>query len=160
MKRQLPRTYVRAVTLMTRSRVHLAKAREDLLAARDILDELSPAEQSQMVEKTLAQPQSFSEEREVTGNSAGDDTPQGEWVLISDRIVVSPGLGRFHPLELEEGEQVTEGALLGHIRENGLVEPVVARVTGTFAAWMVSRGQRVHTGEPLARLEGHPDLRE
>jgi biotin carboxyl carrier protein len=142
---------------MTRGRVHLTQARDDLLAAHEILEELSRAEGSKTVEKAIAQPESSSEELEAAGRtSAEDDTPLGEWVLIPDRLVVSPGLGRFHRLDLEEGQVIKEGVLLGHIRENGLVEPVIARVGGAFVAWMVSEGERVHPGEPLARLGGSP----
>jgi biotin carboxyl carrier protein len=140
---------------MTRSRVHLAKARDDLLAAHEIFEELLLAERSDTTENSPAQPESASEEWEAADStSAEEDSPQGERVLIPDRLVVSPGLGRFHRLDLEEGQQVEEGVLLGHIRENGLVQPVVARVAGTFVAWMVSEGERVRAGVPLARLGG------
>jgi biotin carboxyl carrier protein len=160
MKRELPRTHERAVTLMARGRVHLAKAREALVAAHEIFEELSREERSNGTKET-AQPESSSEEWETAARSfAEDDTPLGEWVLIPERIVVSPGLGRFNPVFLEKGQQIKEGVLLGDIRENGRVEPVVARVGGTFLAWMVSEGKRVHPGEPLARLGRSPDFRE
>jgi biotin carboxyl carrier protein len=161
MKRELPRTYARAATLMTRGRAHLAKAREALSTAHEIFEELSRVERSDVTKETAAQPESSSGEWGAADSASVDgDSPQGEWILIPERLVVSPGLGRFHRLDLEEGQQVKEGVLLGHIRENGLVEPVVARVGGTFVAWMVSEGERVHPGEPLARLGRSPHLQE
>jgi biotin carboxyl carrier protein len=160
MKRELPRTYERAVTLMARGRAHLAKAREAILAAHEIFEEVSREERSYGTKETAAQLESSGEREAAAGTFAEDYAPQGEWVLIPERIVVSPSLGRFHPVYLEEGQQIKEGVLLGDIREDGRVEPVVARVGGTFLAWMVSDGKRVHPGEPLARLGTPPDLRE
>jgi hypothetical protein len=108
MKRELPRTYVRAVTLMARGRVHLASARsESLLTAYEIFEELSREERSNGTKETAAQPESSSQEREAAARTFAEvDTRQGEWVLIPERIVVSPGLGRFHPVYLEEGPQI------------------------------------------------------
>jgi biotin carboxyl carrier protein len=161
MKRELPRTYARAATLMARGRVHLAKAREALLTAHEIFEELCREERSDGTKETTTQPESSSEEREAAARTfAEDDAPQGEWVLIPERIVVSPGLGRFHPVAFKEGQQIKKGVSLVDIRENGRVDPVVARVGGTFLAWMVSEGKRVHAGEPLARLGRFPNPRE
>lgn len=76
-----------------------------------------------------------------------------ELIAITERIVVSPATGRFHPHPPEvfttEGEWVNEGQTLGEIRNGGEAVPVVSAFTGWMMGMLPIPGQPVRTGDPL-----------
>lgn len=80
--------------------------------------------------------------------------PEGEHVALRDRFVVAPARGRLHPEQLEAGQQVEDGMVIGRIRNGPDEYPVVAHVTAKFGSWLVSEGERVFPGSLLARLDG------
>lgn len=76
-----------------------------------------------------------------------------ETVSISERVVVSPATGKFHPhppdVFTTEGEWVNEGQTLAEIRNGGDHVPVVSAFTGWMMGMLAIPGQPVRTGEPL-----------
>jgi HprK-related kinase A len=77
---------------------------------------------------------------------------QGEFLSMGERLVVSPGWGRFRAEDVGEGGAVERGSRLGTVILAGRETPVVAPVSGTLVAWLVWEGERVAPGRPLARL--------
>lgn len=76
-----------------------------------------------------------------------------EAIPMTERVVVSPATGRFHPCPPEvfttEGEWVTEGQTLGEVRNGGDIIPVVSSFTGWMMGMLAIPGQPVRTGEQL-----------
>jgi [acyl-carrier-protein] S-malonyltransferase len=76
---------------------------------------------------------------------------QGEHLYVSERLVVSPGAGIFHPIDLPElqvGCRVEVGTLLGTVGPSEVRSPFAGRLEGTLA----HPGERVQTGQPIAWL--------
>jgi len=82
----------------------------------------------------------------------GFESPLGEALPPVDGLVVSPGWGRLVPSALEEGESVTVGTVIGHLREAGEMIPLVSHLTGAFVRWLALTGERVPPGRPLAMI--------
>ena len=83
-----------------------------------------------------------------------EHAPQGENVPeIRERVVVAPGVGRFHPFPPEtfatEGEWVEPGQALGEVRLNGTSVPVVSPFRGWVMGMLALDGQPVLEGEAL-----------
>jgi hypothetical protein len=78
--------------------------------------------------------------------------PEGEFVSIPERVVVSPTWGRFHGEALEAGALVPMGAVIGRIREGTEETYLYAPVNAAFVAWLVRDRERVRPGTALARL--------
>ncbi len=70
------------------------------------------------------------------------------------RIVVAPAAGVFEPAPVQA---VAAGARVGVVRGRRDEAPVVAPYGGTLVEWLVSAGDPVQPGQPLARLHPHPD---
>lgn len=77
---------------------------------------------------------------------------QGEHPPITERFVVAPAWGRIQSGALTEGEVVECGSVVGHVRENGHKLPLVAHIRAAFVSWLVSEGERVGPGTPVAVL--------
>lgn len=78
--------------------------------------------------------------------------PFGEWLSISERLVIAPMWGRFDAEPIAVGQMLHAGTILGHLSDNGHRIEIVSHVTGDFAGWLVRNGERVHPGMALARL--------
>jgi hypothetical protein len=78
--------------------------------------------------------------------------PQGEFLSIRERLVVSPGWGRVHEEAFEEERPLERGFVLGRIREGGIDTPILSPQRGIFLRWLVRDGERVSPGSPLALL--------
>jgi [acyl-carrier-protein] S-malonyltransferase len=76
---------------------------------------------------------------------------QGEHLYVSERVVISPGLGVFQPapeLELGAGTAIEVGTLLGTVAGTEVRSPFAGRLEGALA----QPGERVQTGQPIAWL--------
>ncbi len=73
-----------------------------------------------------------------------------------ERLVVSPGGGRFYPREPEvvttEGEIVFAGQVIGDVEHSGDRIPVTSPFTGLLMALMAGSGERIRAGQPVAWL--------
>jgi [acyl-carrier-protein] S-malonyltransferase len=72
------------------------------------------------------------------------------------RVVVAASAGMFNPAEdLEEGDSVTAGQVIGHIvTRQGAVE-VPAHAAGLLTEWLAHYDDPVAPGQPVARIGGH-----
>jgi [acyl-carrier-protein] S-malonyltransferase len=72
------------------------------------------------------------------------------------RVVVAASAGMFHPAEdLEEGDSVTAGQVIGHIvTRQGAIE-VPAHAAGLLTEWLAHYDDPVAPGQPVARIGGH-----
>jgi hypothetical protein len=77
---------------------------------------------------------------------------QGEYVDMSERLIVSPRWGRIRHSEMTEGQAVERGGVIGHVKEAGDEVPLLSHVAGFFAGWLVFDGDRVSPGKALARV--------
>jgi [acyl-carrier-protein] S-malonyltransferase len=68
------------------------------------------------------------------------------------RVVVSPARGTVSPAEVAEGSRLPAGSPLGLIRSRREEVNVSAAYDGVLAEWLVQEGDRVDTGDPIARL--------
>ncbi|MDQ3957913.1 MAG: hypothetical protein M3273_06270 [Actinomycetota bacterium] len=81
-----------------------------------------------------------------------NDRPQGEFLSIAERLVISPGWGRIRAGAIEAGQQIDQGAEIARLSENGDDVPLVAHCRGAFLGWLVQDGDRVSPGRAVARL--------
>jgi hypothetical protein len=77
----------------------------------------------------------------------------GEFLSISERIVVAPSWGRWVAEPLCEGDRVAAGAVVGRVLDNGTATMLVAPVDGVFQGWLTDQGVRVRPGTALARFQ-------
>jgi hypothetical protein len=76
----------------------------------------------------------------------------GEFITMSERLIVSPTWGRLEGRPILKGQQIEQGAVIGHIVENAERAPLLSHTSGVFLGWMASEGERVPPGRPLARV--------
>jgi len=72
------------------------------------------------------------------------------------RILVAPLGGTFEATPAREGDNLAAGAVLGRVVTKREAQDVVAAHGGTLLEWLVSDGDPVSPGQPLARL--HPEV--
>jgi len=74
---------------------------------------------------------------------------EGEHLFSTDRLVVSPSAGMFKPVSnLEIGEKVSNGQLLGHV---GTVE-IHSPFSGELMGWIAVTEERLTASQPVAWL--------
>jgi len=74
---------------------------------------------------------------------------EGEHLFSTDRLVVSPSAGMFKPISnLEIGEKVSNGQLLGHV---GTVE-IHSPFSGELMGWIAVTEERLTASQPVAWL--------
>ena len=74
---------------------------------------------------------------------------EGEHLFATDRMVVSPATGVFTPMtDVEPGQTVITGALLGHIGATEIRSPF----SGEFMNWLAVENERVTASKPIAWL--------
>jgi [acyl-carrier-protein] S-malonyltransferase len=71
------------------------------------------------------------------------------------RLLVAPLGGTFEATDIQLGDTVAAGAVIGRVLTKREAQNVVAQHSGTLVEWMVEDGDPVSPGQPLARL--HPD---
>jgi YD repeat-containing protein len=76
----------------------------------------------------------------------------GELLHIRERLVVAPAWGRLRAGELDPGDLVEDGDVIGAIHEAGEDTPLVCHTSGHFVGWTVVAGKRVAPGMKLAVL--------
>jgi [acyl-carrier-protein] S-malonyltransferase len=72
------------------------------------------------------------------------------------RLVVAPVAGTFRPHDVATGSDVTPGGVVGTVVSTRDEKPVAAPHGGILVEWLVSDGDPVSPGQPVARL--HPVL--
>jgi hypothetical protein len=77
---------------------------------------------------------------------------EGEFVSISERLVVSPRYGRFHREAIAGGRTIRPGSLLGRVTQAGDQALVVSPLRAVFLGWLVFEGEWVWPGRPLVLL--------
>ncbi|HEX9890459.1 MAG TPA: hypothetical protein VGB28_00155 [Actinomycetota bacterium] len=70
---------------------------------------------------------------------------------MTERVVTAPGWGRVGTLT-PPGRVVEQGTVIGVLREQGALVPLVASTAGVLMGWLVLEGERVPPGRPLARI--------
>jgi hypothetical protein len=77
----------------------------------------------------------------------------GEFVSLSESIVVSPSPGRFRREPLREGDAISAGTVIGRVAFNGGRSlPVAAQEAGVFLGWLAWEGESLQRGTPLAHI--------
>lgn len=77
----------------------------------------------------------------------------GEGLLVPERMIISPSVGVFRPLDdLEDGTEVGAGQTVGHLDGPGTSTPVCSPFTGRLVGMLVHRGERLREGQPVAWL--------
>jgi biotin carboxyl carrier protein len=81
---------------------------------------------------------------------------QGERLLVPERMIVSPAVGVFRPIDPEtvtcEGELVDEGQTIGLLDGPGTQVPVRSPFRGFLMGMLAEPGQRLREGQPVAWL--------
>ncbi len=80
----------------------------------------------------------------------------GEDLMVLERVIVSPGVGVFHPLEvaevIEPGHVVEAGQPIGTIERSGITTRVMSPFRGILMGMLAHTGERVREGQPVAWL--------
>lgn len=83
----------------------------------------------------------------------GDFVVDGEFVALTESLVIAPTRGRFRREALVEGSAIEAGARIGAVAYNGGVpREVCSPRTGVFLGWMAWEGEFVDKGAMLARI--------
>jgi biotin carboxyl carrier protein len=85
----------------------------------------------------------------------GTEPTAGEYLIVSERLIVAPAPGRFEP-SVPDGDHVACGQTVGTVVRADRRFEVVSQVTGRFMGHLADPGERVRDGQPLAwvRLAG------
>lgn len=79
---------------------------------------------------------------------------EGEGALVPERLIVSPTVGTFRPVEpavvTAEGEIVFEGQVVGLVISGDDATAVVSHVRGFLMGMLADAGERVRQGQPIA----------
>jgi len=100
---------------------------------------------------SLKTPEDLAAARDLIGRHGG---PAGVEPSVSFRVVVSPAAGTFAPCDIAEGDSVPAGAAVGQVMTRQGPHEVAASYPAVLAEWLVTDGDPVAPGQPLARL--HP----
>lgn len=76
----------------------------------------------------------------------------GEFISISERLVVSPRYGRFHGEPIEGGRILRRGSVLGRVTQAGEEALIMSSFSAVFMGWLVFEGEWVWPGRPLVLL--------
>lgn len=179
----IPMTYERALTAVTQARAAVVRAHREMAEALEIIASRqesgwSPDEAAQTaagllhLASTLKQLDTIRTELlAVAAGGSSTENPatvrphrsrqpieplfEGEFPPIEERLVVSPGWGHLHRRRIREGRSLVPGAVIGEIRAGRIRTLVRTPAAGIFVSWLVSEGDTVDTGRPLARM--HPN---
>ncbi len=81
-----------------------------------------------------------------------------ETLAISERLVIAPTAGRFHPLPPQiftcEGEWVERGQALAEVSDGRDLVPVISSFSGWVMGMLAMPGQPVVQGEALFWIRG------
>jgi biotin carboxyl carrier protein len=76
----------------------------------------------------------------------------GEGLMVPERMIVSPTVGTFRPVELGEGSHVTPGQTVGMLEGPGTSTPVESPFAGRLVGMLARPGERIREGQPIAWL--------
>jgi biotin carboxyl carrier protein len=76
----------------------------------------------------------------------------GEGLLVPERMVVTPVVGVFRPVDVAEGAHVQAGQTIGVVDGPGTSIPVASPFTGHLAGMLAHPGERLREGQPIAWL--------
>jgi len=77
----------------------------------------------------------------------------GEGLGVPERMIIAPSVGVFRPLhDVDEGALVDEGQTVGHLDGPGTSTPVYSPFAGRLIGMLVSAGERLREGQPVAWL--------
>jgi [acyl-carrier-protein] S-malonyltransferase len=76
------------------------------------------------------------------------DHHDGEHLFASERMIVSPAAGVFTPADLDEGQQIERGSVVGHVAGHEVRSPFGGTIKGVLAV----AGERLTRSQPVAWL--------
>jgi biotin carboxyl carrier protein len=77
----------------------------------------------------------------------------GEGLLVPERMIISPTVGVFRPLDdVWEGQEVDEGQPIGQLEGPGTSTPVCSPFRGRLVGMLVHTGERLREGQAVAWL--------
>ena len=77
------------------------------------------------------------------------DLPDGEFLVVAERVIVSPTAGRFAPAA-EPPDEVHVGTEVGEVVVGGDRIPVRSAFAGRWMGALADPGERVRDGQALA----------
>ncbi len=82
-------------------------------------------------------------------SDSNEDSPEGEHLYATERLIVSPGAGIFTPKDdLKIGNPISVGDLLGKVGN----EEIRSAFSGILQGWLAVDTERVTTSQPIAWL--------
>ena len=81
-------------------------------------------------------------------------SPVGEMLSVTERIIVAPAVGVFHRLDgdgrANDGDLIDRGDVVGSVQSLGTSTPVRSPFEGLLVAMLALDGERVRRGQPVA----------
>ncbi len=99
----------------------------------------------------LRSPEDLPAARDLIARHGG---PAGAEPSVSFRVVVAPVAGMFSLADMAEGDSMQSGTAVGHVMTRQGPHEVAVGYAAVLAEWLVTDGDPVAPGQPLARL--HP----
>lgn len=80
---------------------------------------------------------------------SGVTMPTGETLHVPERVIVAPGTGIFHRLDLST---VARGDVIGTVRSLRTTTAIQSPFDGVLVGFLALEGERVRPGQPVAWL--------
>jgi [acyl-carrier-protein] S-malonyltransferase len=97
---------------------------------------------------SAADPSALDDVVEAATAAGAMDHHDGEHLFAPERLVVSPAAGIFVPADVEEGEHIERGRVVGHVAGEAIRSPFRGAVVGVLAV----AGERLTRSQPVAWL--------
>jgi [acyl-carrier-protein] S-malonyltransferase len=85
---------------------------------------------------------------EAAAAAGAIESHDGEHLFAPERLVVSPAAGIFEPADVQEGEHIERGRVVGHVAGEAIRSPFRGAVIGLLAV----AGERLTRSQPVAWL--------
>ena len=101
--------------------------------------------------KAVSEPSHLDDAVEAATKADAVEQPlhhDGEHLFASERMIVSPAAGVFTPADLDEGQQIERGSVVGHVAGHEVRSPFGGTIKGVLAV----AGERLTRSQPVAWL--------
>jgi [acyl-carrier-protein] S-malonyltransferase len=100
------------------------------------------------IAKAISEPAHLDGAVEAAASAGAVDHHDGEHLFAAERMIVSPAAGVFTPADLDEGQHIERGSVVGHVAGHEVRSPFRGTIKGVLAV----TGERLTRSQPVAWL--------
>jgi [acyl-carrier-protein] S-malonyltransferase len=98
--------------------------------------------------KAVSEPVHLDAAVEAAASAGAVEHHDGEHLFAAERMIVSPAAGVFTPADLDEGQHIERGSVVGHVAGHEVLSPFRGTIKGVLAV----AGERLTRSQPVAWL--------